>query len=230
MKLKGILFDFNGTLLFDSDMHIEAFKRTFASYGKVAPSKEEMVAKFFGRTNRTIYSQNFSKVYTEDELAEFTEKKESAYMDICRELGEKFKLADGAYEMLDAIKESGIPYCLATGSERGNVEFYIETLDLGRWFNWDNIVYENGSFSGKPAPDIYHLAAKRLGLTPADCLVFEDGTSGIRSANAADAGAVVVVYEGKYPSPLTDETRVDKVFHDHTNWKNTLAEYGFEVK
>jgi HAD superfamily hydrolase (TIGR01509 family) len=140
-------------------------------------------------------------------------------------LGNKLSLAKGAVEMLDAIKEQNIPYCLATGSERGNVEFYMEALDLWRWFDWEHIVYEDGSFPGKPAPDIYNIAAARIGLKTSECLVFEDGTSGIRAANAANAGAVIVVYDKKYPSPVTHETKVNNIFHDHTNWKNTLIKY-----
>ncbi len=225
MKLTGILFDFNGTLFFDSDLHVEAFRRIYKEYGMIAPPKETMIERFFGRTNRTIYKENFNPNATLEEIARFTEKKENAYFDICRELGNSLSLAEGAVEMLDAIKESNIPYCLATGSERGSVEFYMDFLDLGRWFDWNHIVYEDGSFPGKPAPDIYHIAAARLGLTPSECLIFEDGTSGIRAANAANAGAVVVVYDEKYPSPLTEQTKVDKIFHNHTNWKKTLTEY-----
>jgi beta-phosphoglucomutase-like phosphatase (HAD superfamily) len=88
------------------------------------------------------------------------------------------------------------------------------------------MVWDDGTYPGKPHPDIYQKAAKKLGLSPADCLVFEDGTSGIRAANAAGAGAVMAIYEAKYPSPLTDETRVDGVRHDLGEWKTILAEYG----
>ena len=165
--------------------------------------------------------------YTEKELARFVKIKESAYFNFCLELGDRFRLADGAVEMLDGIKEMGIPYCLATGSEKLSVDFFMEHLGLGRWFEYGkNIVYEDGSFTGKPAPDIYVIAAKKLGLSPSECLVFEDGTSGIMAANAAKVGAVIAVYQKGYPSPLTDDARADAVYHDHLLWKKTLADYG----
>lgn len=227
MNLKGILFDFNGTLLFDSDMHVEAFIRTYAHYGLTPPSFEYMMNNFFGKPNRNIYAENFNPSYTEEELEAFIKFKENAYYDVCRELGSDFRLADGAEQMLDAIKTAGIPYCLATGSEGKTVEFYMERLGLGRWFeHGKNLVYENGSFKGKPAPDIYDIAASKLGLTPAECLVFEDATVGIMAARAAKAGAVVAIYDKKYKSPLTDGITVDKVYHDHLRWKETLADYG----
>ena len=227
MNLKGILFDFNGTLLFDSDMHVEAFIRTYRHYGLTPPDFEYMMKSFFGKPNRFIYAENFNPSYTEEELKAFISFKENAYYDVCRELGDGFRLAKGAEEMLNYLKEAGIPYCLATGSEGKTVDFYMEHLDLGRWFEYGkNIVYEDGSFHGKPAPDIYNIAAARLGLTPAECLIFEDATTGIMAANAARAGAVIAVYNEKYPSPLTDGIYVDRVYHDHCLWKHALADYG----
>lgn len=227
MNLKGILLDFNGTLVFDSEMHLEAFRRTFVEYGMKPPSDEYMMASFFGKPNKGIYAESINPSYTEKELARFVKIKESAYFNFCLELGDRFRLADGAVEMLDGIKEMGIPYCLATGSEKLSVDFFMEHLGLGRWFEYGkNIVYEDGSFTGKPAPDIYVIAAKKLGLSPSECLVFEDGTSGIMAANAAKVGAVIAVYQKGYPSPLTDDARADAVYHDHLLWKKTLADYG----
>ncbi|MBQ9783769.1 MAG: HAD family phosphatase [Clostridia bacterium] len=226
MTLKGILFDFNGTLLFDSDMHMEAFRRAFPKYGKPVPSDEFMIQKCFGRTNETIYRENFDANGTPEDIQKFEEIKENLYHELCLESPSVFRLVDGAEEMLDELKARGIPFCLATGSNWFNVEFYIRHLGLDRWFSKENMIYDDGTYPGKPAPDIYQLAAKKLGLAPSECLVFEDGTSGIRAANAAGAGAVVVVYEEKYQSPLTEQTRVDQVFHDHLAWRQTLADYG----
>ncbi len=226
MNTKGILFDFNGTLLFDTDLHMQAIRNIFPRFGVAAPTIEELVSTILGKTNRWLYEEWVSTEYTEAELQAFTKQKESEYFRLCLELGKEFRLVDGVCDMLDFLKENRIPYCLATGSERMNVEFYIKHLHLDRWFDWEHIVYEDGSFPGKPCPDIYRIAADRLGLSPADCLVFEDGPAGIRAANAAGIGAVIAIYDKKYPSPLTDDTRVEEVIHDHREWKHTLTKYG----
>ena len=133
----------------------------------------------------------------------------------------------GAPEFLDYLKENNIPFCLATGSGMDNLSFYIEQMDLGRWFTLDNIVYFDGSFQGKPEPDTYVLAAKKLGLDPSECAVFEDGTSGIISARRAGAGAVIGVYEPTMPSPITDDVKCDEIYHDFTQWKEILKNLGF---
>ena len=226
MTLKGILFDFNGTLFFDSDLHMEAFRRIFKKHGKPIPSDELMIESFFGCTNETIYRNNFDPDAKQEEIKAFTIEKEDLYRDLCLEMPDTFRLVDGATELLDYLKENHIPFCLATGSDIDNVSFYIKHLGIDRWFSEDNMVYTNGTFKGKPAPDIYRIAASKIELSPSECMIFEDGTSGIRAANAAGAGAVTLIYDSKYPSPLTDETKVDGIYHDLKDWKKILAEYG----
>jgi beta-phosphoglucomutase-like phosphatase (HAD superfamily) len=66
-----------------------------------------------------------------------------------------------------------------------NLNFYIKHMKLDRWFTEENTVYDDGTYPGKPAPDIYLMAAKKLGLDPADCLVFEDIVPGVLSAKRA---------------------------------------------
>lgn len=227
MSLKGILFDFNGTLVFDSDMHIEALRRVVPEYGVRPPTKAEMSEKIFGITNKKFVSEWIDPNCTEELVQDFVKRKENEYINVCLECGSGYRLVDGATEFLDALKENNIPRCIATSSERINVDFYIKQLHLEKWFTMDNIVYENGSFRGKPEPDIYELAAKRIGLSPSECLVFEDGNVGIRAANAAGAGAVIAVYEEGLPSPITPDVKIDEIHHNYLEWKNILTKYGF---
>jgi beta-phosphoglucomutase-like phosphatase (HAD superfamily) len=226
-KVKGVLFDFNGTLFFDSELHIKAFKKYFTEHGKDEPSAEFITQKIFGRPNPRIYSDNFNPNPTEEEWREFADEKEGLYRDFCLSSPELMKYTDGAYELLDYLKENGIPYCLATGCGIDNVSFYMEHMDLGRWFDLDkNVVYFDGTFAGKPEPDTYLIAAEKLGLEASECLVFEDGTSGILAANRANAGGVVCVYERSLPSPITDEIHCDSIHYDFTDWKKIIEDYG----
>jgi beta-phosphoglucomutase-like phosphatase (HAD superfamily) len=226
-RIKGVLFDFNGTLFFDSELHIKAFKKYFTEHGKDEPSAEFITQKIFGRPNPRIYSDNFNPNPTEEEWREFADEKEGLYRDFCLSSPELMKYTDGAYELLDYLKENGIPYCLATGCGIDNVSFYMEHMDLGRWFDLDkNVVYFDGTFAGKPEPDTYLIAAEKLGLEASECLVFEDGTSGILAANRANAGGVVCVYERSLPSPITNEIHCDSIHYDFTDWKKIIEDYG----
>ncbi len=225
-NIKGILFDFNGTLFFDSPLHIRAFKEYFTAHGKPEPSVETIVHNIFGRTNKKIYSDFFVEDPTDEQWQTFAEEKEGLYRSYCLSDPSLLQYAAGVEEMLDYLKANGIPFCLATGSGIDNLSFYFEHMGLGRWFDMSNIVYFDGSFAGKPAPDTYLRAAQRLGLDPCDCVVFEDGTSGMVAARRAEAGAVVCIYESCLPSPITADTPVDGVYHDFSDWRQMLAKLG----
>ena len=222
--IKGVLFDFNGTLFFDSPFHIMAFKKYFREHGKEEPSEEFIIKNIFGRTNLTIYTENFNADATPEEIEAFTNAKEGLYRSFCLENPELMKYTEGATELLDYLKENGIPYCLATGSGMDNLSFYIEHMGLGRWFDESNMVYFDGTFSGKPEPDTYLLAAKKIGLDASDCVVFEDGTSGMIAAKRAGAQKIICVCEEALPSPVTDEATPDALYYDFTKWKEIVKD------
>lgn len=225
-NIKGILFDFNGTLFFDSHFHIRAFEEYFLEQGKEKPTAEFIIRNIFGRSNPRIYADNFNPTPTDEECRVFADRKEGLYREFCLASPEQMRLADGAPEMLDFLKENGIPYALATGSGFDNLSFYIENMELGRWFDEKNTVYADGSFNGKPEPDAYILAAEKIGLSPSECIVFEDGTSGIEAAHRARASAVIAVYDHSLPSPLGDGVECDAVYPDFSNWKDILKKFG----
>ena len=226
MSIKGLLFDFNGTLFFDSDIQIQNFKKCYEHYGVTPQDDDYIVKNIFGITNESFFRSSFKADADENDIKEFTKFKEKTYISLCKERADRLHLCEGACEMLDYIKAAGIPICIATGSERQNVEFYFECLGLGRWFSYDTIVYTDGTFKGKPDPDIYLLAAKRLGLKASECAVFEDGSSGIRAANAAGAGKVVALFEEHLPSPEAPDVKIDIVINSLKNWKELLKELG----
>jgi HAD superfamily hydrolase (TIGR01509 family) len=230
MAIKGLLFDFNGTLFFDSDIQLDAFRRCYTKFGLVAPDDDYIVKNIFGMPNHAIFKQYFKEKASEEEINEFIAYKEKTYISLCKEQKDRLHLCEGASELLDHLKENKIPVCIATGSERENVEFYFECLDLGRWFTYDTVVYTDGTFRGKPHPDIYELAAKRLGLKTCECAVFEDGAAGMRSANAAGAGKTVALYEAWLPSPITDDVKVDITVHSLKEWRTILKQLGINTK
>lgn len=193
MKYKGIIFDFNGTLLFDSEKHLEAWREYSRQLRGVAFTDEEMRDYMFGRTNEDIIAYAIGKKPEPELVEKLGLEKEAVYRDMCRNDRENFKLAPFAEEFLDFLKENDIPRTIATMSGWENVEFYIEEFNLERWFDLDKIVYANGKIPGKPAPDIYQIAAKNLGLKPEECIVVEDAVSGIDSAKNAGIGKIIAI-------------------------------------
>lgn len=193
MKYKGIIFDFNGTLLFDSEKHLEAWREYSKRLRGVAFTDEEMRDYMFGRTNEDIIAYAIGRKPEPELVQKLGLEKEAVYRDMCRNDRENFKLAPYVVELLDFLKENNIPRTIATMSGIDNVKFYIEEFHLEKWFDLDKIVYDNGNIKGKPAPDIYLIAAKNLGLNPKDCIVVEDAVSGIDAAKNAGIGKIIAI-------------------------------------
>lgn len=190
---KGIIFDFNGTLYWDSALHKQAWRE----YSKILRGKmftdEEMVKYMFGRTNELIIKYLIGKQPAPEMVEKYGQEKEALYRKMCLERKQDFRLAKGVVEFLDYLKENNIPRTIATMSDKTNVDFYIDNFNLEKWFDLDKIVYSNGKFPGKPAPDIYQIAAKNLGLPPGECIVVEDALSGITSAKDAGIGKIIAI-------------------------------------
>ena len=191
--MKGIIFDFNGTLFWDSKLHYDAWREFSARLREKPFTNEEMRDKMFGHTNSDIIEYLIGRKPSEELVEKFAKEKESVYRQRCLANPEKFKLASGAIELLDYLKEKNIPRTIATMSEWDNVDFYIKEFHLEKWFDIDKIVYSDGTIPGKPAPDIFLIAADKIGLAPKDCIVIEDAIAGINSAKSAGIGKIIAI-------------------------------------
>ena len=191
--MKGIIFDFNGTLYWDSQLHYDAWREFSKILRGKEFSDEEMRDKMFGHTNEDIIEYAIGKKPSKEMVERYAKEKESLYRKRCKLDLDSFKLAPGAIELLDFLKENKIPRTIATMSEWDNVEFYIKEFNLEKWFDLDKIVYSDGTIPGKPAPDIFKIAANKIGLSPKDCIIFEDAIAGIKSAQSAGAGKIIAV-------------------------------------
>ena len=215
MKYKGIIFDFNGTLLFDSEKHYQAWRVYSKQLRGYSFTDDEMRKYMFGRTNEDIIAYAIGKRPDSELCEKLAKEKESVYRDMCRKDRENFKLAPYAEDFLDYLCEKNIPHTIATMSEKDNVDFYIEEFKLEKWFDLDKIVYSNGKIPGKPAPDIYQIAAKNIGLDPKDCIVVEDAISGIDSAAAAGIGKIIAIASVESIELYKQQPAVSQIIKDY---------------
>ncbi|MGE4288885.1 MAG: HAD family hydrolase [Salinivirgaceae bacterium] len=193
MNYKGIIFDFNGTLLLDSPLHEEAWIKMAAKLRSKPLSVAEFQQYGHGRTNKAIITYLLGREPEQTELEYIVEEKESQYRTMCLNHPETFCLAPGVIPFLNEIKSAGIPITIATGSYAPNVDFYFNHLNLNVWFDRSRVVLDDGTYPGKPAPNIFRLAAQKLGLAAEQCLVFEDSYSGIQAAFAARVAKIIAV-------------------------------------
>ncbi len=211
---KGLIFDFNGTLFWDTWQNREAWKEISRQLRGTAFNDTEL-AMLNGRTNPATIEYLLGHIPTPEEARHISETKEKLYLDLCFGHPERRHLAPGAGQLLDACKAQGIPLAIATSCGAGNLARYIEWFDLHRWFSDDRITYDRGLFPGKPHPAVYLAAAKTIGLEPQHCIVFEDTKSGIESALAAKIGEVWAVASEMADIETTSQIQgVSGVLHD----------------
>lgn len=211
--MQGIIFDFNGTLFFDSVLHYNAWRIYSKKLRGYEFSDDEMREHMFGRTNHDIIKYAIGREPTKEMVKTLAEEKEAMYRNMCLENKEKLILAPGAERFLDFLKKNNIPRTIATMSEWDNVEFYIKEFNLEKWFDIEKIVYSNGKIPGKPAPDIYMIAAQNLNLNPKDCIVVEDAISGITSAQNAGIGMIIAMASVENDSLYQNIPYVKQIIH-----------------
>ncbi|MBR4620198.1 MAG: HAD family phosphatase [Salinivirgaceae bacterium] len=191
--VKGVIFDFNGTMFLDSPLHERAWIDMAKKLRAEPLGIEEFYANLQGRTNLQIITYLLGRQPSDIELSQITEEKELLYRTRCSAPDGLHSLAPGVENFLNQLKPTGIPFTIATGSYLPNVQFYFSHLHLEKWFDFEKVIYDDGTYPGKPSPDIFLKAADKIGVKPADCLVFEDSYAGIRSAVAAGIGRIVTV-------------------------------------
>ena len=190
MKYSGIIFDFNGVLIWDSELHKKAWKDLTIKFRGSPFTEDEFTHKVFGRPNAFILEYLIGRKLEASEIHQLTQEKESLYRKLCLDLGENFKLSPGTIELFDFLVGHDIPHTIATASERVNLDFFIKHLHLGKWFDLQKIVFDDGLLPNKPEPDIYLRAVEKIRVAPSDCIVVEDSVSGICAARRAGIGKI----------------------------------------
>ncbi|MBD5143099.1 MAG: HAD family phosphatase [Ruminococcus sp.] len=179
-------------MIFDKDLHDKAWNLFLESSIGRKISDSEFHEHVYGRSAQSILSYFLNKKISGLESIAIEEQKEKIYRNLCLQ-SKDFHLAEGLPEFLNFLKNNHIPVTIATASALKNMQFFFEHLNLNKWFSLDKIIYNDGSFAGKPEPDIYLKAFHLLSLQPENCLVFEDAKSGILSAKRAKAGKIIGV-------------------------------------
>lgn len=196
-KHTGIIFDFNGTMFWDTPFHEKAWNEMAMKMIGKKLSKKELAQKMYGRTNTAIIEFVLGRKISSEESKSIANEKETLYRNICLQNIEKLKFAPGLEELLNHLKEKNIPMTIATSSDKDNVDFFIEQFQLEKWFDTEKIIFNNDSLAGKPAPDIFLKALKAINIGPRNCIVFEDSPSGFLAAHNAGIDMIIAVASNK---------------------------------
>lgn len=192
----GVIFDVDGVLVDSYEAHYESWQRLGREVG-IEMSLQQFV-ETFGRTSREIIADFWpDRAGDPAEVAAMDARKEVLYREI---VAASFPAMDGAAELIDALDADGFLIAAGTSGPPENVALCLERL--GRRDKFSAVVTARDVTRGKPDPEVFLVAAQRLGLPAECCTVIEDAPAGVAAAKAAGMTCIGLASRGRTPLDL----------------------------
>src|SRR5690242_9197927 len=204
-ELRGaVLWDLDGTLVDSEEHHWRAWKETLDREG-ISITHQDFLASF-GQRNDAILSKWLGKGAEPESIERIGEAKEIRYRDLVRSEG--LAPLPGAAEWVERLHHQGWRQAIASSAPRANVDAVLDALGLRRWFQ--ATVSAEDVTAGKPDPQVFLIAASRVGAEPHFCVVVEDARAGIEAARRAGMKSIGV---GRNSSALDASLKVETLSH-----------------
>ena len=214
--VKAVVFDMDGTLTPNMHLHGQAFAIFIQKYNLPTPDAV-IEASLSGKRNSEIFPVLFGRSLPSHELDGYADEKESLY----RELMEHVHPVAGLYEFLAALDRHQLTAAIATSAPHGNVGPTLQRLALPHYFK--AITLGSEVTHGKPAPDIFIEAARRLGTAASQCIGIEDSFAGLQAVRAA--GMYTVAIATTHTAAELAVAQPDVIVHDYHELLRHFEEY-----
>jgi len=182
----GAIFDWDGVIINSAGQHELSWERLAKECGKTLP--EDHFKRGFGMKNEVIIPELLGWTTVPVEIRILSLRKEAIYREVVREQG--MTALPGVEPWLRMLAEGGIACAIASSTHRENITTTLDVLGLEKFFSV--IIAAEDVSRGKPDPEVFLTAAKKIGVEPADAVVFEDALVGITAAQAAGMRVVAV--------------------------------------
>lgn len=185
--IEALLFDMDGVLVDSEPFHLQAYQELFGKFG--IPYTGEDNREFLGRKDITILeilNERFNLQSTPEELVRQKEE-------ILARLLADSTARPGVLKTIKQAHNCGLPMAVASSATLPTIELVVDVLQIRQYFQ--TLTSGDEVAHGKPAPDVFLLAARRLGVPPERCLVIEDTFNGIKAAKAAGMYCVAIPCE-----------------------------------
>ena len=204
--LKGVLFDMDGVLVNNLEIHRQAFAEFFRRYG-VERTFDEL-SRVFGKGNDDIMGELMpADVVERVGIRQLGYEKEAIYREIYAPI---ITPQPGLLAFLAECESEGLRSAVGSSGYKANVDFVLDKCNIRRYF--EATVAGDEVTRCKPDPEIYLTAAAKLGLDACECVVFEDAEAGIEAAKRA--GMKVVALATTFDRAFLATTDADMIIGD----------------
>jgi len=188
---RAVIWDLDGVIIDSAEEHRRAWHRLASEEG--IPFTDADFWATFGKRNDDIIPQFWGGIPAQ-QLAELANRKEIYFREYIRDAAVPLP---GAMELMRGLHEAGYRQALASSTPVENIRLISDVLHLERYLSV--LVSGESVARGKPAPDIFLMAADALGVPPARSLVIEDAVAGIQAARAAGMHCIAVAGDRDLP-------------------------------
>jgi HAD superfamily hydrolase (TIGR01509 family) len=190
--VRAVLWDMDGTLIDSEEFHWISWRDTMANAG--IPITHEQFLSSFGQRNDSIIPQWLGATSTPERVERISTAKEELYRDLIRKHG--IEPLPGVRAWVHRLHEEGWLQAIASAAPRANIDAVLEALAATQHFQ--GIVSADDVHKGKPDPEVYLVAASRVGALPDRSIVVEDAVAGIEGARSAGMRSIGVSRNGKH--------------------------------
>jgi HAD superfamily hydrolase (TIGR01509 family) len=178
-----VVFDNDGVLVDSEPLANGVLARLLTGYG-IPTTTDEAIRDYMGGS-----MQRVRDIVRERHTRELPDDFEDAYHDAAfAAFRTSLRPVAGAAELLGTLRAAGIPYCVASSGTHERIRLTLGTTGLLDGFTDAAIFSSQDVAHGKPAPDLFLLAAEKMGAAPRDCVVIEDSPLGVQAARTAGMG------------------------------------------
>jgi beta-phosphoglucomutase len=187
----AVIWDMDGTLVDTAELHFEAWVELARELGR--PFSRADFTATFGRRNPEILRQVFDPKTSDEEAAELGARKEELYKARARR---GVELLPGVRPLLEGLHTAGFQQAIGSSAPRGNLDLMLQLTHIEPLL--EAVVSMEDTQRGKPDPEVFLVAAAKLGVPPQRCLVVEDAVAGVEAAKAGGMKCIGVTFVGHH--------------------------------
>ena len=198
------IWDMDGTLVDTAELHFRAWAAATAERGR--PFSRDDFARTFGRRNPEIIHYLFGDTIVGRDAEKLGDRKEVLYREAA---AAGVELLPGVRALLEDLDRAGFRQAIGSSAPRANLQLILRLTGVERFFA--AVVAMEDTQRGKPDPQVFQVAADRLGVPPARCVVLEDAVAGVQAAKAGGMKCVAVRFVGHHSEESLRKAGADLV-------------------